>query len=452
MEENYRIEKDSMGEMKVPSDKLWGAQTARSLKNFRIGADVMPSVVVHALAMLKKGAATVNCALGKLDVPRRDAICEACSEIVTGKLDGHFPLSVWQTGSGTQTNMNVNEVVANRAMQLRPELKIHPNDHVNMSQSSNDMFPSAISVAAALTVEGLLLPAADKLIKTLEALEKRYAETPKVARTHMQDAVPMTFGQEISGWRAALESDADGIQLALHKLRALPVGGTAVGNGLNCPEGFDEAVCDFMTDACGTEFYPCDNKFAGLGSKGAILFAHGALKTLAADLHKLASDVRLLGSGPRCGIGELKLPANEPGSSIMPGKVNPTQCEALIMVCHEVFGNDAALTGACAAGVLELNVCMPLIAFRFLRSVYLLTDAMTSFTDNCLKGLEADEAVMRGYLERSLMTVTRLTPYIGYDAAAKAAKRALDEDITLREAVVGAGLMDAERYDEIMKI
>ena len=452
MEENYRIEKDSMGEMKVPADKLWGAQTARSLINFRIGADLMPSVIVHALAMLKKGAAAVNCAFGKLDEARRDAISGACDEVVNGKLDAHFPLSVWQTGSGTQTNMNVNEVVANRAMQLHPELKIHPNDHVNMSQSSNDTFPSAISVAAVLTLEGLLVPSAEKLIKTLSALEERYAETPKAARTHMQDAVPMTFGQEVSGWRAAIEDDLDGVQLALHKLRALPIGGTAVGNGLNCPDGFDAAVCEFMTDACGTEFYPCENKFAGLGSKGAILAAHGALKVLAADLHKLASDVRLLGSGPRCGIGELKLPANEPGSSIMPGKVNPTQCEALIMVCHEVFGNDAALTGACAAGVLELNVCMPLIAFRFLRSVYLLTDAMASFTDNCLAGLTADEAAMRAYLERSLMTVTRLTPVIGYDAAAKAAKRALDEDITLREAVVGAGLMDADEYDKIMNL
>ncbi|MBQ6553422.1 MAG: class II fumarate hydratase [Clostridia bacterium] len=452
MEENYRIEKDSMGEMKVPADKLWGAQTARSLKNFRIGGDLMPSVVVHALAMLKQAAATANRDLGKLDEARRAAISEACAEVFTGKLDAHFPLSVWQTGSGTQTNMNVNEVVANRAMQLHPELKIHPNDHVNMSQSSNDTFPSAISVSAVLTLEGLLLPAAEKLVKALSALEERYAETPKAARTHMQDAVPMTFGQEASGWRAAIESDIDGVQLSLHKLRALPIGGTAVGNGLNCPDGFDEAVCAFMTEACATDFYPCENKFAGLGSKNAVLAAHGALKTLAADLHKLASDVRLLGSGPRCGIGELKLPANEPGSSIMPGKVNPTQCEALIMVCHEVFGNDAALTGACAAGVLELNVCMPLIAFRFLRSVYLLTDAMTSFTDNCLAGLTADEAVMREYLERSLMTVTRLTPVIGYDAAAKAAKCALEENITLREAVVGAGLMDADKYDEIMKI
>ena len=452
MEENYRIEKDSMGEMKVPADKLWGAQTARSLKNFRIGGDLMPSVIVHALAMLKQAAATANRDLGKLDEARRAAISEACAEVFTGKLDAHFPLSVWQTGSGTQTNMNVNEVVANRAMQLNPELKIHPNDHVNMSQSSNDMFPSAISVSAVLTTEGLLVPAAEKLVKALLALEERYAETPKAARTHMQDAVPMTFGQEVGGWRAAIEADLDGVQLSLHKLRGLPVGGTAVGNGLNCPEGFDEAVCAFVTKACATEFYPCENKFAALGSKNAVLAAHGALKTLAADLHKLANDIRLLGSGPRCGIGELKLPANEPGSSIMPGKVNPTQCEALIMVCHEVFGNDAALTGACAAGVLELNVCMPLIAFRFLRSVYLLTDAMTSFTDNCLAGLTADEAVMRGYLERSLMTVTRLTPVIGYDAAAEAAKRALEENVTLREAVVGAGLIEADKYDEIMKI
>ena len=452
MKENYRIEKDSMGEMKVPADKLWGAQTARSLKNFRIGGDLMPSVVVHALAMLKSAAATANRDLGKLDEARCAAISEACAEVFTGKLDAHFPLSVWQTGSGTQTNMNVNEVVANRAMQLNPELKIHPNDHVNMSQSSNDMFPSAISVSAALTLEGMLVPAAEKLVRALLALEERYAETPKAARTHMQDAVPMTFGQEVGGWRAAIEADLDGVQLSLHKLRALPVGGTAVGNGLNCPEGFDEAVCAFVTKACATEFYPCENKFAALGSKNAVLAAHGALKTLAADLHKLANDIRLLGSGPRCGIGELKLPANEPGSSIMPGKVNPTQCEALIMVCHEVFGNDAALTGACAAGVLELNVCMPLIAFRFLRSVYLLTDAMTSFTDNCLAGLTADEAVMRGYLERSLMTVTRLTPVIGYDAAAAAAKRALEENVTLREAVVGAGLVEAEEYDRIMNL
>ena len=449
--DNYRTEKDSMGEMKVPADKLWGAQTARSLENFRIGSDRMPQLLVHSIAMIKSAASAVNCKLGKLDADRAEAICAACEEIISGELDEHFPLSVWQTGSGTQTNMNVNEVAANRAMQLRPGLSIHPNDHVNMSQSSNDVFPSAIHISALVTLEGLLLPAAERLSAALASLEKAYADTPKVARTHMQDAVEMTFGQEISGWRAAIDADIDGVQCALFKLRGLPIGGTAVGNGLNCPDGFDTAVCEFLTDAAGTEFFPCENKFAGLASKNAILAAHSALKVLAADLHKLASDIRLLGCGPRCGIGELKLPANEPGSSIMPGKVNPTQCEAMIMVCHEVFGNDVAITGAGAAGVLELNVCMPLIAFRFLRSVGLLTDAMRSFTDKLLLGLTADEDVMRGYVERSLMSVTKLSPVIGYDAAAKAAKRALDEGITLREAVVGAGLVDADKYDEIMR-
>ena len=446
----YRIERDSMGEMKVPADRYWGAQTQRSFENFKIGVEKMPVEIIRAFAVLKKGAALANRRLGRLDEQRCGAICAVCDEILAGKLEGHFPLAVWQTGSGTQSNMNVNEVVANRGNELLGEKLLHPNDHVNMSQSSNDTFPTALHVAAALAIREQVLPALGRLRDTLGRLEAENWEVVKIGRTHLQDAVPIRFGQEISGWRTMAEECAGMLERALPPLEALALGGTAVGTGLNCPAGFDQAAAGYIAQLTGCPFRPAENKFHALTSRDAAVFAHGALKALAGDLMKIANDVRWLASGPRCGLGEITIPENEPGSSIMPGKVNPTQCEAVTMAAVQVMGNDAAVGFAASQGNFELNVFLPVIAYNFLQSARLLADAMDSFNRNCLEGLKADRRRMAEYLERSLMLVTCLTPRVGYERAAEAAKLAHREGLTLREAVLRLELLSPEEYDQVV--
>ena len=445
----YRIERDSMGEMKVPADRYWGAQTQRSFENFKIGVEKMPGEIIRAFAVLKKGAALANRRLGKLDETRCGAICAVCDEILAGKLEGHFPLAVWQTGSGTQSNMNVNEVIANRGNELLGERLLHPNDHVNMSQSSNDTFPTAMHIAAVVSLEDHLLPALEGLAATLKRLEAENADVVKSGRTHLQDAVPITLGQEISGWRASLERDAALIRAALPPLHELALGGTAVGTGLNAPAGFDTAVAEEVAALTGKPFVTAPNKFHALTSKDELVFAHGALKALAADLMKVANDVRWLASGPRCGLGEIRIPANEPGSSIMPGKVNPTQCEAVTMVAVQVMANDVAVGMAASQGNFELNVFMPVCIHNFLQSARLLTDAMVSFDRNCAAGITADRDKCRHNLHNSLMLVTALNPYIGYDNAAKTAKLAYAEGISLKEACVKLGFLTPEKFDEV---
>ena len=414
----YRIEKDSMGEMKVPSDRYWGAQTQRSLENFVIGWEKMPREIIRAFGILKKGAALANLKLGKLDERRCKAIQQACDEVINGCLDDHFPLVVWQTGSGTQSNMNVNEVIAARGNEILGEKLLHPNDHVNMSQSSNDTFPTAMHIAAVLATEGGILPAIDRLTATLRRLEEVNRGIVKTGRTHLQDATPIAFAQEISGWRSMMEKCRDMVLLGQQGLRELALGGTAVGTGLNAPEGFDKAVAEEISALTGQHFVTAENKFHSLTSKDELVFAHGALKALAGDLMKIANDVRWLASGPRCGLGEIRIPENEPGSSIMPGKVNPTQCEAVTMVAVQVMGNDACIGFAASQGNFELNVFMPVMIYNFLQSAKLLGDCMVSFDKNCLSGLKADRAKMKENLDRSLMTVTALSPHIGYDNAA----------------------------------
>ena len=445
----YRIERDSMGEMKVPADRYWGAQTQRSFENFKIGVEKMPVEIIRAFAVLKKGAALANRRLGRLDEQRCGAICAVCDEILAGKLEGHFPLAVWQTGSGTQSNMNVNEVVANRGNELLGEKLLHPNDHVNMSQSSNDTFPTAMHIAAVVSLEDRLLPALEGLAATLKRLEAENADVVKSGRTHLQDAVPITLGQEISGWRASLERDAALLRAALPPLHELALGGTAVGTGLNAPAGFDTAVAEEVAALTGKPFVTAPNKFHALTSKDELVFAHGALKALAADLMKIANDVRWLSSGPRCGLGEIRIPENEPGSSIMPGKVNPTQCEAVTMVAVQVMANDVAVGMAASQGNFELNVFMPVCIYNFLQSVRLLADAMDSFNRNCAVGITANRDKCRHNLHNSLMLVTALNPYIGYDNAAKTAKLAYAEGISLREACVKLGFLTPERFDEV---
>ena len=445
----YRIERDSMGEMRVPADRCWGAQTQRSYQNFPIGTEKMPGEIIKAFAILKKAAAMANHRLGRLDDQKLDLISRACDEILSGKLEGHFPLVVWQTGSGTQSNMNVNEVVANRGNQLAGEKLLHPNDHVNMSQSSNDTFPTAMHIAGAVEIEDKLFPALDSLIATFRRLEEENKDVVKSGRTHLQDAVPITVGQEISGWRASLEQDRALLELALPPLRQLALGGTAVGTGLNAPKGFDTAVAEAVAQLTGKPFVTAPNKFHALTSKDELVFAHGGLKALAADLMKIANDVRWLASGPRCGLGELRIPENEPGSSIMPGKVNPTQCEAVTMVAVQVMANDVAVGMAASQGNFELNVFMPVCAYNFLQSVRLLTDCMDSFNRNCAVGITADREKCRHNLHNSLMLVTALNPYIGYDNAAKTAKKAHAEGISLKEACVSLGFLTAERFDEV---
>ena len=445
----YRIEHDSMGEVQVPADRYWGAQTQRSYENFKIGVEKMPAEIIRAFAVLQKAAATANHGLGKLDERRCALICRVCDEILSGKLEGHFPLAVWQTGSGTQSNMNVNEVVANRGNELLGEKLLHPNDHVNMSQSSNDTFPTAMHIAAVVSLEDRLLPALEGLAATLKRLEAENADVVKSGRTHLQDAVPITLGQEISGWRTSLERDAALLRAALPPLHELALGGTAVGTGLNAPAGFDTAVAEEVAALTGKPFVTAPNKFHALTSKDELVFAHGGLKALAADLMKIANDVRWLSSGPRCGLGELRIPENEPGSSIMPGKVNPTQCEAVTMVAVQVMANDVAVGMAASQGNFELNVFMPVCIHNFLQSARLLADATVSFDRNCAAGITADRDKCRHNLHNSLMLVTALNPYIGYDNAAKTAKLAYAEGISLREACVKLGFLTPERFDEV---
>ena len=449
----YRTEHDSMGEVQVPADRYWGAQTQRSCMNFPIGVGIetMPQEIIHAFGILKKAAAMANHALRpeRMTAEKRDAICRACDEIMDGKLNDHFPLVVWQTGSGTQSNMNANEVVANRGNALAGKPLLHPNDDVNMSQSSNDTFPTAMHIAAVLSLEDRVIPAIDRLCATMRRLEEDNRGVIKSGRTHLQDATPIAFSQEISGWRTSLERDKQLLLLALPPLKELALGGTAVGTGLNAPAGFDTQVADAVSEITGKTFLPAANKFHALTSKDELVFAHGALKALACDMMKIANDVRWLASGPRNGLGEIRIPENEPGSSIMPGKVNPTQCEAVTMVAVQVMGNDVAVGMAASQGNFELNVFMPVCIYNFLQSARLLAEAIVSFNDHCVAGITADREKMEENLRRSLMLVTALNPYIGYENAAKVAKKAFQDGCSLREACLALGFLSAEKFDEI---
>lgn len=447
----YRVERDSMGEMKVPADVYWGAQTQRSYENFRIGSEKMPPELIRALGMLKKAAAMANYNLGKLDLRRRDLIIRVCDELEEGRLDGNFPLSVWQTGSGTQTNMNVNEVIANRGNRLAGESLLHPNDHVNMSQSSNDVFPSAMHLAAVMSMEDRLLPALSGLTGTLRRLEEENRGIVKTGRTHLQDATPIGFSQEISGWREMTEKGKSMIEASLPGLRELALGGTAVGTGLNTPRGFSEEAIKILSELTDKPFIPEKNKFHGLSSRDALVFAHGALKALAANMMKMANDIRWLASGPRCGLGEITIPENEPGSSIMPGKVNPTQCEAMTMIAVQVMGNDTAVGLAASQGNFELNVFMPVCIYNFLQSVNLLADGTDSFCKNCVSGIKANRERMDWNLHNSLMLVTALNPYLGYDNGAKTAKKAYRENMSLRDACAELGFMSREQFDQVIR-
>jgi fumarate hydratase, class II len=447
-----RIETDSMGPIAVRADRYWGAQTERSLHHFAIGNDRMPIAVVHALGLLKRAAAAVNRELGLLDARRAELIARAADEVIAGKLDAHFPLSVWQTGSGTQTNMNVNEVIANRAIELAEgklgsKDPVHPNDHVNMSQSSNDTFPTAMHVAAALEITRRLVPSVQALRDALAAKAREFAGIVKIGRTHLQDAVPLTLGQEFSGYVAQLDGALARIDATLPGLLALAIGGTAVGTGLNAPAGFGDAVARKLAELTGLSFVSAPNKFAALAAHDDLVMASGALRTLAVALMKIANDLRWLGSGPRSGLGELALPENEPGSSIMPGKVNPTQAEALTMVAVQVMGNDTAIALAGSQGNFELNVFKPVIIFNFLHSAELLTDACARFREFCVDGIQANRVRIAELVGRSLMLVTALAPHIGYDRAAAIAKKAHAEGLTLREAALASGHVTAEQYD-----
>lgn len=451
----YRVERDTIGEIKVPADKYWGAQTQRSKQNFKIGTEKMPIDVIYAFAEVKKAAANVNAASGKLSGAKAKAIEKACEEILSGEFDTHFPLVVWQTGSGTQSNMNVNEVVARRASELLADQgsdeKVHPNDDVNMSQSSNDTFPTAMHIAAVKKVTGEVLPALELFKETLKKKEQEFNDIIKIGRTHLQDATPLTLGQEISGWKAMLEKNEQMIKDGLKYVRDLAIGGTAVGTGINAAKDFGDQVAKQLAVQTGETFHSAPNKFHALTSHDEIVFLHGAFKGLAADLMKIANDVRWLASGPRSGIGELSIPANEPGSSIMPGKVNPTQSEALTMVATQVFGNDATIGFAASQGNFELNVFKPVIIYNFLQSARLLADGMRSFNDNCAEGIEANLDVIAGHVERSLMLVTALNPHIGYEKAAEIAKLAFKENSTLKEAAIKTGYLTSDQYDEWVK-
>jgi fumarate hydratase class II len=449
---NYREEHDTMGMVQVPAEALWGAQTQRSLQNFRISGERMPLALIHALAMLKHAAASVNRDLGLLDKDKATAIIQAADEVISGRHDAEFPLVVWQTGSGTQTNMNMNEVLANRASELLGlgrgiKSRIHPNDDVNKGQSSNDIFPSAMHVAAARSITGQLQPAMLALRQTLAAKMEEFKDIVKIGRTHLQDATPLTLGQEFSGYVSQLDHGLDCINTSLPHLYELAAGGTAVGTGLNTHPEFAARVASALSQASGLPFVSAPNKFQALASHDALVHAHGALKTIAASLIKIANDIRWLASGPRCGIGELQIPENEPGSSIMPGKVNPTQCEAVIMSCSQVMGNDVAINFGGAMGNLELNVMKPLIIHNFLQSVRLLSDGMASFNEHCATGIAANGKRIDELMRNSLMLATALTPYIGYDKAAKIAKKAHHEGLTLREAGIASGLVTAEQFD-----
>ena len=449
----YRIEHDSMGEMKVPADRLWAAQTQRSHENFEIGVGIetMPAEIIHAFGVLKKAAAITNHALRpeKMTEEKLSAIKAACDEVMAGTLSGHFPLVVWQTGSGTQSNMNSNEVIANRGNQILGKQLLHPNDDVNMSQSSNDTFPTAMHIAAVIALEDKLLPAVEELIATFLRLEEENEGIVKSGRTHLQDATPIKFSQEISGWRTSLERDVELIKRALPPLRELALGGTAVGTGLNAPKGFDTGVAEEVSKITGKNFVTASNKFHALTSKDELVFAHGAIKALACDMMKIANDVRWLASGPRDGLGEIFIPENEPGSSIMPGKVNPTQCEAVTMVAVQVMGNDVAVSMAASQGNFELNVFMPVCIYNFLQSARLMAEAIVSFNKNCAVGIKANREKMHHNLHNSLMLVTALNPYIGYENAAKTAKKAFKDNISLKEACVELGFLSAEKFDEV---
>ena len=449
----YRIEHDSMGEVKVPINRYWGAQTQRSIQNFPIGVglETMPREIIHAFGILKKAAAMANHQLRpeKMTDEKFHALCTACDEVTSGALAEHFPLVVWQTGSGTQSNMNANEVIAGRGNEIAGKKLLHPNDDVNMSQSSNDTFPTAMHIAAVFALEDRVIPAAELLIAAFRRLEAENQGIVKSGRTHLQDATPISFSQEISGWRSSLERDVQLLKAALPGLKELALGGTAVGTGLNAPAGFDTAVAAAVSRLTGKDFVTASNKFHALTSKDELVFAHGALKALAADLMKIANDIRWLASGPRLGLGEITIPENEPGSSIMPGKVNPTQCEAITMVAVQVMGNDTAVGIAASQGNFQLNVFMPVLIYNFLQSARLLAESMVSFHDNCVTGIRAKEEKMRGNLHNSLMLVTALNPYIGYENAAKTAKKAYAENISLKEACVALGFLTAEQFDEV---
>lgn len=446
----YRIEHDSMGEVKVPKENYWGAQTQRSFENFRISTEKMPREIIHAFGILKKAAALANFNLGKINEEKKNAIVSACDEIIEGeRLKNEFPLAVWQTGSGTQSNMNVNEVVANRGNEIAGAKILHPNDDVNKSQSSNDTFPTAMHIAAVLAIENNLFPAINTLVNTFLRLEKENEGIVKSGRTHLQDAVPIAFSQEISGWRAMLEKTKKQISVSLTGLKELALGGTAVGTGLNTPKGFSEEVAKQVSLITGKDFVTSDNKYHALTSKDALVFTHGAMKALACNLMKIANDVRWLASGPRDGLGEIFIPENEPGSSIMPGKVNPTQCEAITMAAVQIMGNDVAVSIGASQGNFELNVFMPVIIHNFLQTVRLLADGITSFNSNCAVGIKANKEKMKHNLYNSLMLVTALNPYIGYENAAKTAKLAYKEDISLKEACVKLGFLSAEKFDEV---
>ena len=449
----YRIEHDSMGEMKVPADSLWAAQTQRSHENFEIGKGIetMPAEIIHAFGVLKKAAAITNNFLKpeKMTDEKLTALKQACDEVMAGSLNAHFPLVVWQTGSGTQSNMNSNEVIANRSNQILGKKLLHPNDDVNMSQSSNDTFPTAMHIAGVIALEDKLIPAVEELIATFERLEKENEGIVKSGRTHLQDATPITFSQEISGWRSSLQKDVELIKRSVEPLRELALGGTAVGTGLNAPAGFAERVAEEVSNITGKKFVTAANKFHALTSKDELVFAHGAVKALACDMMKIANDIRWLASGPRDGLGEIFIPENEPGSSIMPGKVNPTQCEAVTMVAVQVMGNDVAVTMAASQGNFELNVFMPVCIYNFLQSARLLAEAIVSFNRKCAVGIVANKEKMHHNLHNSLMLVTALNPYIGYENAAKTAKKAYKDNISLKEACVELGFLTAERFDEV---
>ena len=442
----YRIEHDTMGEVRVPADRYWGAQTQRSYENFKIGTQRMPEEIIHAFGILKKAAAQANLTLGALDEERAVAIQQAADEVISGKLQDHFPLVIYQTGSGTQSNMNVNEVIANRANEILGKKLVHPNDHVNKSQSSNDTFPTAMHIAAVQAVEDRLLPALDQLADTFARLEKENTDIIKTGRTHLQDATPLTLGQEISAWYAMLTETRAMLTQSLAGVRKLALGGTAVGTGLNAPQGFAELSAQKISEITGKPFETAPNKFHALTAKDALVFCHGAMKALAADLMKIANDVRWLASGPRCGIGEITIPENEPGSSIMPGKVNPTQCEALTMVCVKVMGNDAAIGFAASQGNFQLNVFMPVLICSFLESARLLADAMHSFNLRCAEGILPNLQKIDENMNKSLMLVTALNPHIGYENAAKIAKLAHKENLTLKEAALRLRLVSEEDF------
>lgn len=452
----YRIETDSMGEIKVPSDKYYGAQTARSLMNFKIGGERFPAEFIRAMAIVKKSAALINNELGTLSLDKCELIIKAADEVIEGKLNDHFPLVVWQTGSGTQTNMNVNEVISNRAIEiaggvLGSKKPVHPNDDVNKAQSTNDAFPTSIHIAAVEEIHRRLIPMITKLRDALNDKAKEFEKIIKIGRTHLMDATPLTLGQEFSGYAQQLTNSLARINDSMKRLYEIPLGGTAVGTGLNTHPDYAKKVSEKISELTGKPFISAPNKFEAMAGKDSLVEIHGVLKTIAASLMKIANDVRWLGSGPRCGIGEISLPENEPGSSIMPGKVNPTQSEAMTMVCAQVFGNDVTVNFAGASGNFELNVFMPVIAFNVLQSIKLIADSCESFCDNCVAGITANELNIKKHLENSLMLVTALNPVIGYDNAAKVAKKAHKENKTLKEAALELGLLTSEKFDEVVR-